>query len=248
MNAERWLKLWNAVRRLRPWFDPVSYRPIFLLVVLSFAVFLGPVVYDVSKALYSGIPSRVRWWFGEAAFLVLVAAGLRRLGRVLPTDSWPMDSGADGPAIDTAAARWIPWVLRVAVLSLVFPIMKNPDGLGFADWDVVLDKFEALRRTILIWGQFPWWNPWCRGGFPLAAEPQIGAVSIATPLVLGLGTTIGLRLSTILCLLIAVEGAYRLASLWFREPFSAAAATPDPLRGLNNTTSVVMRPRPTSSP
>ena len=65
--------------------------------------------------------------------------------------------------------------------------MRNPDGLGFGDWDFVLDKFEALRRTILIWGQFPWWNPWSRGGFPLAAEPQIGAVSMATPLVLALG-------------------------------------------------------------
>ena len=62
-----------------------------------------------------------------------------------------------------------------------------------------------------------------RGGFPLAAEPQIGAVSIATPLVLALGTTIGLRLAVILCLLIAVEGTYRLAWLWFREPWAAAA-------------------------
>ena len=101
--------------------------------------------------------------------------------------------------------------------------VKSPDGLGFGDWDFLLDKFEALRRTVLYWGQFPWWNPWCRGGFPLAAEPQIGAVSIATPLVLGLGTTIGLGLWTILCLLIAVEGTYRLAWLWFREPWSSAA-------------------------
>ena len=115
-------------------------------------------------------------------------------------------------------------MLRLAVASLVFPLMHNPDGLGFADWDFVLDKFEALRRTILVWGQFPWWNPWCRGGFPLAAEPQIGAVSIATPLVLLLGTTIGLRIAAVLCLLIAVEGAYRLAWLWFREPWSATAA------------------------
>ncbi len=82
----------------------------------------------------------------------------------------------------------------------------KPDGLGFGDWDFVLDKFEAVRRTILVWGQFPWWNPWCRGGFPLAAEPQIGAVSIATPLVLALGTGIGLRVAAMLCVGIAIEG------------------------------------------
>ncbi len=109
--------------------------------------------------------------------------------------------------------------------------MSHPDGLGFADWDFVLDKFEALRRTILIWGQFPWWNPWSRGGFPLAAEPQIGAVSIATPLILALGTSIGLQVAAILFLLIAVEGTYRLALLWFREPW--AAATTAMVYGLN---------------
>ena len=88
----------------------------------------------------------------------------------------------------------------------------------------MLDKFEALRRTILIWGQFPWWNPWSRGGFPLAAEPQIGAVSIATPLILALGTSTGLQVAAILFLLLAVEGSYRLALLWLREPWAAAAA------------------------
>src|SRR5258707_5107127 len=102
--------------------------------------------------------------------------------------------------------------------------MQNPDGFGFSYGGFGHNKFEALRKTILIGGQFPWWTPWSRGGFPLAAEPQIGAVSIATPLVLALGTSIGLRISAILCLLIAVEGAYRLAWLWFREPWSAAAA------------------------
>ncbi|HMF36237.1 MAG TPA: hypothetical protein VKF17_06340 [Isosphaeraceae bacterium] len=51
-------------------------------------------------------------------------------------------------------ARWVPWVLRITVLSLALPILRNPHGLGFADWDFVLDKFEAPRRTILIWGHF----------------------------------------------------------------------------------------------
>jgi hypothetical protein len=103
--------------------------------------------------------------------------------------------------------------------------MENPDGLGSAARSFLAASLnQAMRRTILDWGQFPWWDPWCRGGFPLAAEPQIGAISIATPFVLALGTSTGLRISAILCLLIAVEGAYRLAWLWFREPWSAAAA------------------------
>src|SRR5262249_41432533 len=85
-------------------------------------------------------------------------------------------------------------------------------------------------------GQFPWWHPWCRGGFPLAGEPQIGVVSVATPIVLALGTGIGLRVAAILCIGIAVEGAYRLAWLWFREPWGAAAAAL--VYGLNGAVSV----------
>ena len=40
-------------------------------------------------------------------------------------------------------------------------------------------------------GQFPWWDPACRGGFPLAANPQCGLLGVATPLVLALGTSVG---------------------------------------------------------
>ena len=161
--------------------------------------------------------------FRRGRLVALLVCGLRRLFRVMPTDTWPLKFELGTARLSRPPHRvWIPWALRLAVISLVIPIMKNPDGLGFADWDFVLDKFEALRRTVLVWGQFPWWNPWSRGGFPLAAEPQIGAVSIATPLVLALGSSIGLRLAAILCVLIAVEGAFRLAWLWFREPWPAA--------------------------
>lgn len=58
----------------------------------------------------------------------------------------------------------------------------------------------------------------------LAAEPQIGAVSVATPFVLTLGTAAGRQVSAVLCQWIAVEGAYNLASLWLREPWAAATA------------------------
>ena len=216
-------KVLRGDRDSAPWYHPSSYRPLLLLVIVCFVAFLLPLAYDVAVVIYGDIPSRIRWFTGETLLVVVFAYGLRRLFQVRPTDSWPLGSSIETSVFETATSRRICWTLRLAVISLIIPIMENPDGLGFADWDFVLDKFEALRRTILIWGQFPWWNPWSRGGFPLAAEPQIGAVSIATPLVLALGTSLGLRLAAILCVLIAVEGANRLAWLWFREPWSAAA-------------------------
>jgi hypothetical protein len=203
--------------------------------VVALAVFLGPLAADVASAWFFGIPWRFRWSLAQAALVAALAIGLGRLCWVRPGDAWP------SPVVDEflsscRAARWMPWALRLAAASLAIPMMANPDGLGFADWDFVLDKFEAIRRTILVWHQFPWWNPWCRGGFPLAAEPQIGAMSMATPLVLAFGTTTGLRLATVLCVWIAMEGAYRLALLWFREPWAAAAAAF--VYGLNGAVSV----------
>jgi hypothetical protein len=193
-----------------------------LLAAVSLIVFLWPLATDLAPALFFAIPWSIRWSLGQAVIIAAIAVGVGRLCWVRPGDAWPEDAPTDWSR--SPAARWAPWCLRIAVASLIVPILRNPDGLGFSDWDFVLDKFEAVRRTILIWGQFPWWNPWCRGGFPLAAEPQVGAVSMATPLVLALGTPIGVRVAAVLCVGIAVEGAYRLAWHWLREPWAAAAA------------------------
>jgi hypothetical protein len=224
INPELGKRLRNVARILQPWIDTRTYRPLILLFVVALAASLGPPLYETGLGYFLSTPTQVRWALGEGVFVLIAAAGIWRVATVKPADTWPIPANVPGEAQEALTARWVPWALRLVVASLIFPIMRDPDGWGFADWDFVLDKFEALRRTILIWGQFPWWNPWCRGGFPLAAEPQIGAVSIATPLVLSLGTTIGLRVAAILCLLIAVEGAYRLASLWLREAWAAAAA------------------------
>jgi hypothetical protein len=223
VNREPWDKVKRMLQYLRPWVDTSSYRPLIALVIVSLGVLLGPLAFDVCHAIFFQLPWSYRKALGNGLFLALGGLGLRRLWRVKPTDAWPSSSSLDDPARQSVAVRFLPWVLRLSVLSLAYTIMRNPDGLGKADWDFVLDKFEAARRTMLIWGQFPWWNPWSRGGFPLAAEPQIGAISMATPLVLSLGSSIGLRYSAILCLLIGVEGTYRLAWLWFREPCAAAA-------------------------
>lgn len=210
----------KLTRLIRPWVDPSTYRPIVALIVIAVTLFLAPLVNDVVVALFFLLPNGLRLGLGECGFLLLLGFGVRRLLRVRRGDSWP--GFAAFIQADPVTSRWMPWALCAGAVSLAWPIMTNPDGLGFADWDFVLDKYEAARRTILEWGQFPWWNPWCRGGFPLAAEPQIGVESLAMPLVLGLGTTIGLRLAAVLYVMIATAGAYRLGRFWFHEPYGAA--------------------------
>jgi hypothetical protein len=209
-------------RRLRPWVDPSSSRPLVLLVVISFAIFLGPLVIDVFKAIFFRIPWNYRWVLGQGALVALLGAGLCRLWLVRPTDSWPAAATALAPASSGMLDNWVPWALRAAVISLALPLASHPEGMGFADWDYYCENYEALRRTVLEWGQFPWWNPWTRGGFPLAANPLVSPISIAAPLVLLLGTTPGLALAVVACLFLAVEGGYRLARLWLGEPWAAS--------------------------
>jgi len=223
MNWERWEQIKGYGRALRPWVHPSSYRPLILLVVISLAVFLSPLAFEVARALFFRLPPWVRTSLGHGIVLMLIAVGVQRLCRLKETDTWPIEPMREEPGHESAATRWMPWALRLAVVSLVIPILDHPDGFGFGDWDYCLEHYEVLRRTVLDWGQFPWWNPWSRGGFPLAAHPQVSPVSIPAPLVLIFGTTVGLRLSAILGLLIAAEGTYWLAWLWFREPWAAAA-------------------------
>lgn len=210
-----------ALLRKRP--GQSSRGPLRVLAFVAMAIFLGPLVFD----LFMAIPWPARKRMGQAVFLAFLGMGLRRLLTVKPDDGWPAprdqkpDSGSGG---SDRARIWIPWVLQMAVASLALPLLSHPENLGFGDWDFFLEKYESIRRVILDAHQFPWWSPWCAGGFPLASDPQCGLVSIATPLVLLLGTSTGLHLATVINLMIAVEGTRRLAWIWFREPWAAAAA------------------------
>lgn len=213
------------------WLDRGTWRPLILLFLVVMGAFLSSLALEVARAVFYRFPYAQRWWLGEALFVALLGLGFWRLWTVRPGDAWPAADALAGERTRSVADRLIPWALRLGVLSLLWPLLRHPDGLGFADWDFVLDKFEAARITISRFGQFPWWNPWVRGGFPLASNPQIGAISMATPLILALGTVPGLAVATAVCLLLAVEGAYRLALLWLREPWGAATAAI--LYGLN---------------
>ena len=155
-----------------------------------------------------------------AGWVVVAGVAVACVGRL-----WQVRPGDDAPPPDEARpARWAGLAPPLACAALAVPLLRNPGNLGAGDWDVFLQKYEAIRRTILDHGQFPWWDPWCRGGFPLAGNPQCGVIGVATPMVLAFGASVGLRLAAIACVLIATEGARRLARLWLGDPIAALAA------------------------
>ena len=182
---------------------------------LAVAVVLGP-------DLFLAIPWRFRWWIGEFTFIAAVAGGCAWACRVNPPRPWPILDPAKTP--DLRLHRILAVVLQVISLSLVYAFFAPPAHGGIFDWDWDLAWFDAVRQSILRHGEFPWWHARNSGGFPLAAEPQVGLVSPITALVLPFGVPVGLRLAVALAMLMSVEGARRLARLWLADPWAVAVA------------------------
>ena len=98
----------------------------------------------------------------------------------------------------------------LVVVGALAPAVFSGSHLGELDWDWFFAHYEALRRTILDYHQFPWWNPWVAGGDPLYGDPQVGLVSIQTPFVLAFGTVVGLKLAAALYFVAGLWGMYFL--------------------------------------
>jgi hypothetical protein len=202
----------SLARRLAGW---ARRHPRAVLIGLAVFVVLAPLLRD----LFFTIPWPVRKGMGWVVFGAVLALSAARIGLVRTSD----DPEPTEPEPARGLDRIWPWALAVACGWLAWPMLRHPENLGFGDWDLFLGKGEAARRTIALYGQFPWWDPWTRGGFPLAANPQCGVSGVAMPLMLLFGTVPGMGLGTIVCFLLAAEGARRLARLWLGDPLASFA-------------------------
>jgi len=191
-------------------------RIIGLVIAGTLVVVAGMLVPDY----FLTIPWPIRWWMGEVGVIALVCAAYWWAARTSPPRPWRLADGGSAPAPD----RLLAVALQAVTLSFAYPLFARPGWGSIFDWDLHFSWFEGIRQSVLRWHQFPWWDPWRCGGFPLAAEPQVGLVSLDTPLVLLFGTATGLRLAAVASLMLAVEGARRLARAWLADPWAAAIA------------------------
>ena len=140
------------------------------------------------------------------------------------------EGGAHGPRSDFARARTAPphsgpdpaeplSVREVALaaagclaLSLVFfaPIFHDLENWGIGDWDQHAFYHEAGRVSLLEYGQVPEWNPYYCGGTDLLANPQSRVLAPTYPIVLILGTVLGLKLEILLFAGLGSLGLYCL--------------------------------------
>ncbi len=192
-----------------------------VLILAGLTFYLG---LDLGPDLFMTIPWPIRWWMGELTFLGLVSGLVVWAVRRSPPRPWPLLDPERVPEL--GSHRAIAWGLQAITLSFTWPFFADRAGWGaIGDWDLHLQWYEALRVSVLRFGQFPWWNPWNSGGWVLAAEPQFGLVAIDTPLVLLFGTSPGLRLAAVAYLMLSVEGSRRLARLWLADPWAVAVAS-----------------------
>ena len=64
--------------------------------------------------------------------------------------------------------------LSAAFAAPLFPV---PNGTGWLDWDFNLFLHGAVLKSVIEYGQLPFWNPWGCGGNVLLANPQVAVLS-----------------------------------------------------------------------
>ena len=69
-----------------------------------------------------------------------------------------------------------------ASLAFCAPLFAQPTALGVYDWDQHLFYYGAVLKSVVEYGQLPFWNPWYCGGNVLWQNPQIALFSPAYPL------------------------------------------------------------------
>lgn len=99
------------------------------------------------------------------------------------------------------------------ILSIIFlaPLFKDALNWGDYDWDQHFFYTEAQRKTLLVYKELPFWNPYYCGGNVLLAHPESSWLSPFFVIILMFGTVIGLKVLSFLYFLLGTFGMYLLA-------------------------------------
>jgi hypothetical protein len=101
------------------------------------------------------------------------------------------------------------------------PFIMHPDSaIKIGDWEMFMAFYEAVRKNIVDYGQFPFWNPWHFGGTPLFARPQIAVFSLETMCSIIFGTVYGLRIAIVLYVLLGAVGMWLLLGQYVKNSSS----------------------------
>jgi hypothetical protein len=99
-----------------------------------------------------------------------------------------------------------------AALSVLMcaPVFVQPDGVGHYDWDQHLFYYASVLKTVVEYGQWPFWNPWYCGGNVLWQNPQIALLSPAYPLALLMSLPLAMKVNIVIHYWIGFVGMHVL--------------------------------------
>jgi len=98
------------------------------------------------------------------------------------------------------------------VLSVVFclPLFDQPNALGTNDWDQHLFYYGSVLKSVVEYGQLPFWNPWYCGGNVLWQNPQIALLSPLYPLTALMSLQLAMKVNIVLHYWIGFVGMHLL--------------------------------------
>lgn len=138
-------------------------------------------------------------------------------------------SPADSPpplfvrAVPYTVLRIVAWLFVATTLAP--DVLANPHALvDFHDEFYFYSHEEAARKTLVEYGQLPFWNPYHCGGIVGLANPQDTSLGLDFSLRLFFGTAPGRSLTVLLFFVLGMEGLYRLARR-HRASISGSAAS-----------------------
>ncbi|MEE8484295.1 MAG: hypothetical protein V3S46_06820 [Nitrospinota bacterium] len=100
-------------------------------------------------------------------------------------------------------------LLALCTLAFLYSLLIFSHGIygyGILDWDATFMVTEVFRRSIVLFGEPPLWNPYGCGGMPIIFHPQypISPLWVGPPLLLG--TVVGVKISIVLHFIIGAAG------------------------------------------
>jgi hypothetical protein len=116
--------------------------------------------------------------------------------------------------------------LGSALFALVFsyPLLGHLGTAGLGrDWNLNLEMAWATWDSVTRLHQFPWYQPWVCGGYPIFADPESRILTPFFLLHLILGPVVGLHVEVVAHIAIGFAGAYFLARVLTISPLGAVA-------------------------
>ena len=90
------------------------------------------------------------------------------------------------------------------------PLFASPNGLGTHDWDQHLFYYGSVIKSVVEYGQLPFWNPWYCGGNVLWQNPQIPLLSPVFPLSLVMSLPLAMKFNIALHYWVGLAGMHLL--------------------------------------